>query len=56
MNKSNKNQGIAHLLSIFLLPALVVAGFYIKWLFARIILLGIFVYVSYQLWNKVLKN
>lgn len=56
MSKNNKNQGLAHLLCIFLLPLLVVVGFYVKWIFARIILLGIFMYVAHYLWKNVMKN
>jgi hypothetical protein len=56
MSKNNKKQGVAHILGIFLLPVLILIGFYVKWIIARVIILGIFVFVAQYLWRNVLKN
>lgn len=50
-----KNQGIAHLASIFILPILVIGIFYAPaWL--KILLGLIFIVVAYFIWKNVLKK
>lgn len=50
----NKNQGAAHITSIFALPILAIGIFYSPiWL--KIILTLLFLIVSYFIWKKILK-
>lgn len=50
----NKNQGVAHITSIFALPILAI-GIYYSPIWLKIILAALFLIVVYFIWKKVLK-
>jgi len=55
-NNSNKHQGIGHLIGVFLLPTLIISGFFIPWIIGKIIIGILFIGVVVYIWKYLLKS